>query len=131
MIQNNVNENKENETENESSDIIEVNIALDQFVMYDGEWHVAKIIKIDKGDETCHFKFMRKSQGRTIGNPLFKWPTPEDKLWRPFTDILCNLQEPMKVGRGGRSYEIKKEEYEKSNELMRSRLAMQSTFTNN
>jgi hypothetical protein len=59
-----------------------------------------------EADEECLVTFMRPSQARNTGNPLYKWPNPEDKIWLQVTDILCNLRELMKVGRSGRSYEI-------------------------
>ena len=82
------------------SDRIEVNIAVGLFVaaIYDNAWHVGKITDID---EAYQVTFMRPIQARNTGNPLYK----KDKIMLQVTDILCNLREPMKVGRSGRSYE--------------------------
>lgn len=100
-----------------------MNIAVGLFVaaIYDNAWHVGKITDIDEADEECLVTFMRPSQARNTRNPLYKWPNPEDKIWLQVTDILCNLREPMKVGRSGRSYEINSDDYKNACSLLEVR----------
>ena len=72
-------------------------------------------------DEAYQVIFMRPIQARNTGNPLYKWRNPKDKIWLQVTDILCNLKEPMKVGRSGRSYEIYSEDYKNACSLVEVR----------
>ncbi|XP_071164971.1 uncharacterized protein [Mytilus edulis] len=119
----NINQNEHVETAEVEADRIEILIAVDQFVaaIYDNAWHVGKITDIDETDKECQVNFLRPSQGRNTGNPLYKWPNPEDKIWLQVTDILCNIREPNKVGRSGRSFEIDPQDYRNACSLLQLR----------
>lgn len=67
-------------------------------IEYDSEWYIGKVLAVETDE--CEVTFMQKVKGK------FKWPGNEDRLWVPFSDILCSIPEPTATGRTQRLYEL-------------------------
>lgn len=58
-----------------------------------------------------------KNITRNASRPLCKWPANHDELWVKSNEILCNVSEPCKHGKSGRSFEISQEDFETATEI--------------
>ncbi|CAC5379205.1 unnamed protein product [Mytilus coruscus] len=65
---------------------------------------------------------MSASQGKNTGHSLYVWPSNADELWVKRDDILCEIHEPVKVGRSGRSYAICQDDIELASRLVKATL---------
>ncbi|MES9901650.1 MAG: hypothetical protein ABW168_03080 [Sedimenticola sp.] len=81
-------------------------------VRYENSWHVGKIIAMDLEDGDCHVSFLRKSVVTGTGMPSLKWPASRDEIWIDFSNIICKLNDPIAIGRHGRSFQLTPAEYE-------------------
>lgn len=76
---------------------------------YDKDWFIGKILEIDEEDGELLITFLQPCKKTLPGTrPLYKWPTNE---------ILCNVSEPSKHGRSGRSFEISQEDFKTATEI--------------
>ena len=72
--------------------------------IYDNEWYIGQITKVNNDDQEAQINFMTKS-GK-FGNS-YKWPAHNDEIWIPFNDILMEIGEPEVVGKTGRCFRFK------------------------
>lgn len=79
-------------------------------VNLEGDWYIGKILEVDLKDKDCKVTFMRRTKDQ---NTSFKWPAPVDELWVNFSDIICQIDEPIPLGRSGRSFRLNPESLEK------------------
>ncbi|XP_052087680.1 uncharacterized protein LOC127724675 [Mytilus californianus] len=115
-------ENDEEERNNEENRRLNVKSGQYAAVQYEKKWHVGKVIEVDENDNEYLVTFMRPSQGKNTGHSLYVWPSNEDELWVKRDDILCEIHEPVKVGRSGRSYAICQEDIELASRLVKATL---------
>ncbi|CAC5378777.1 unnamed protein product [Mytilus coruscus] len=115
-------ENDEEERNNEEDRRLNVKSGQYAAVQYEKKWHVGKVIEVDENDNEYLVTFMRPSQGKNTGHSLYVWPSNEDELWVKRDDILCEIHEPVKVGRSGRSYAICQDDIELASRLVKATL---------
>ena len=72
-------------------------------VNIEGDWYIGKILEVDSKDKDCKVTFMRRTKDQ---NTSFKWPATVDELWVNFSDIICQIDEPIPLGRSGRSFSV-------------------------
>lgn len=84
---------------------------------YDKDWFIGKILEIDEEDNELLITFLQPCKKTLPGTrPLYKWPANHDELWVKTNETLCNVSEPSKHGRSGRSFEISQEDFETATE---------------
>jgi hypothetical protein len=90
-------------------DSIEESYDAGDFVacVYDGKWYVGEIMNVDKEDKDIEIKFMEKTK------ELFRWPRKEDKIWVPFSNVLCAVSPPTPCGKSQRNYKISNDDVRK------------------
>ncbi|KAH3885867.1 hypothetical protein DPMN_009865 [Dreissena polymorpha] len=64
---------------------------------------VRKVLHVDTEDEDIEMTFLQQSKD------LFRWPRKEDKIWIDFTDVICQVSEPVTTGRPQRTFKLAEE----------------------
>ena len=68
---------------------------------YDRDWYIGQVTDVDPDEEEVEVSFMKKITMK--GNLQFKWPERPDQLWVAKTDMLCQIQKPIPIGKSSRT----------------------------
>lgn len=61
--------------------------------VYENEWYVGKIVKVDAIEGEVEIKFMETK------NNAYQWPKREDRIWVSNANVLCTVNSPQKTNK--------------------------------
>ena len=95
---------------------------VDDFVaaVYDGQWYISRVEKVDNSDRDAYISFMKKARGSssTANN---KWPHPPDEIWMNFNQIIRKINTPEPVGKSGREFKIEDDDLDGIHRLLQQK----------
>lgn len=81
-----------------------ISFAVGSFVAcaYSGHWYIGQITDIDEEDKELEVNFMERSKN------LYRWPNRKDQIWVPYSDVLCEISQPIPSGKSARNFILDK-----------------------
>lgn len=81
-----------------------ISFAVGSFVAcaYSGHWYIGQITDFDEEDKELEVNFMERSKN------LYRWPNRIDQIWVSYSDVLCEISQPIPSGKSARNFILDK-----------------------